>query len=149
MDQEHARELIDDLLTFIEANPGKVADMPAYFLGSIVLIKGDTPSSDVVDGQQRLTTLTLLLAAIRANVNQKLGANITKRLYEQGDVLTGTADTFRLRLRDRDAEFFQQFVQREDGFPALLKLESALVDSRKNLRISVDDAGHHRIRLGH
>ena len=104
---EQARELIDDLLTYVEANPGQVSEMPPYFLGSIVLIKGDSPNADVVDGQQRLTTLTLLLAAIRANVDAKHGANITKRIYEEGDTLTGTADRFRLTLRERDAEFFQ------------------------------------------
>lgn len=131
---EQARELIEDLLMFIDANPGKLADMPSYFLGSIVLIKGDSPKSDVVDGQQRLTTLTLLLAAIRANVEPKLRANITKRLYEEGDVLAGTADTFRLTLRERDAEFFQRYVQKVEGFADLLKLEAAVADSRRNLR---------------
>jgi uncharacterized protein with ParB-like and HNH nuclease domain len=131
---EQAGELIDDLLGFMEANHGPVAEMPSYFLGSIVLIKGDSPVSNVVDGQQRLTTLTLLLAAIRANVDVKLRSNITKRLYEEGDQLTGTADCFRLTLRERDAEFFQSYVQKETGFADLLKLETALTDSRKNLR---------------
>jgi Protein of unknown function DUF262/Protein of unknown function (DUF1524) len=131
---EQARELIDDLLGFIEVNPGSVADMPSYFLGSIVLIKGDSPPADVVDGQQRLTTLTLLLAAIRANIDVSLRGNITKRLYEEGDPLTGTADRFRLTLRERDSEFFQRYVQKENGFADLLKLETALTDSRVNLR---------------
>src|SRR3984957_4499784 len=131
---EQARELIDDLLGFIEVNPGPVAEMPSYFLGSIVLIKGDSPEADVVDGQQRLTTLTLLLAAIRANIEVKLRGNITKRLYEEGDPLTGTTDRFRLTLRERDSEFFQQYVQKESGFGDLLKLETALTDSRVNLR---------------
>jgi hypothetical protein len=131
---EEARDLLDDLLGFIEANPSNVPDMPPYFLGSIVLIKGESPASEVVDGQQRLTTLTLLLAAIRANVDPKLKANITRRLYEQGDELTGTADQFRLTLRDRDREFFQQYVQRDSGFNDLLNLETGLSDSRTNLR---------------
>ncbi|HXC40262.1 MAG TPA: DUF262 domain-containing HNH endonuclease family protein [Burkholderiales bacterium] len=131
---DQARELLDDLLGFTQANPGPVIDMPTYFLGSIVLIKGDSPDSDVVDGQQRLTTLTLLLAAIRANVDQKLQSLITKRLYEQGDTFTGTEDRFRLTLRERDAEFFKKYVQLEGGFPELLKLEASLVDSRLNLR---------------
>jgi uncharacterized protein with ParB-like and HNH nuclease domain len=131
---EQARELIDDLLGFIEVNPGPVSGMPTYFLGSIVLIKADLPSADVVDGQQRLTTLTLLLAAIRANVETKLRGNITRRLYEEGDELTGTADRFRLTLRERDSEFFQRYVQRDNGFGDLLKLETALSDSQKNLR---------------
>lgn len=131
---DQARELIEDLLGFVQANPGPVADMPTYFLGSIVLIKADTPDADVVDGQQRLTTLTLLLAAIRANVNPTLRSHITKRIYEEGDTFAGTEDRFRLTLRERDAEFFQKYVQRDGGFAELLKLEAGLADSRRNLR---------------
>ena len=132
---EQARELLEDLLGFVEANPGAIADMPTYFLGSIVLIKSESPEADVVDGQQRLTTLTLLLAAIRANIsNEKQRSQITKRLYEEGDTFAGTEDRFRLTLRERDAEFFQKYVQRDGGFGDLLKLEAGLVDSRQNLR---------------
>lgn len=131
---DQARELVEDLLGFVQANPGPVADMPTYFLGSIVLIKADTADADVVDGQQRLTTLTLLLAAIRANVNPTLRSHITKRIYEEGDTFAGTEDRFRLTLRERDAEFFQKYVQREGGFAELLKLEAGLADSRRNLR---------------
>lgn len=131
---EQARELIEDLLGFVQANPGPVADMPAYFLGSIVLIKSDSPEADVVDGQQRLTTLTLLLSAIRANATDKVRDLITKRIHEEGDILAGSAERFRLTLRERDAEFFQKYVQRDCGFADLLKLEVGLVDSRRNLR---------------
>ena len=66
---EQAQDLFDDLVAFMEAHSGRAIDeMPPYFLGSIVLIKQETaPDADVIDGQQRLTTLTLLLSAIRAN----------------------------------------------------------------------------------
>ena len=131
---EQARELIEDLLSFVQANSGPVAEMPTYFLGSVVLIKSDTPEADVVDGQQRLTTLTLLLSAIRANLTGKVRDLITKRIHEEGDILAGSAERFRLTLRERDAEFFQKYVQRENGFSDLLKLEAALLDSRRNLR---------------
>jgi len=63
-------ELISDLTTrFLESyNPvharSDVAAYPAYFLGSIVLSK-KPDGSFVVDGQQRLTTLTLLLIFLR------------------------------------------------------------------------------------
>ncbi len=131
---EQARELVEDLLGFIQANPGPIAKMPSYFLGSIVLIKADSPDADIVDGQQRLTTLTLLLSAVRASVTGKPRDEITKRLYEVGDTLVGTQDRFRLTLRERDAEFFQRFVQRDKGFPTLLSIETAMSDSQRNLR---------------
>jgi uncharacterized protein with ParB-like and HNH nuclease domain len=66
---EQARELFDDLSGFMERDTGPIEEIPPYFLGSIVLIKAESsPMADVVDGQQRLTTLTILLAAIRASV---------------------------------------------------------------------------------
>ena len=132
---EQARDLFDDLTSFMEAAPGKVEDMPPYFLGSIVLIKSDTsPNADVVDGQQRLTTLTLLLSAIRAGVQTNGASDITQLLYEKGSQILGTQDRFRLTLRSRDQEFFQRYVQKEDGFAQLVELLEHASDSRRNLR---------------
>lgn len=64
------RELVDDLTgKFLEeydpSHPrNKVADYPHYFLGSIIISKKDS-ASYIVDGQQRLTSLTLLLILLR------------------------------------------------------------------------------------
>ncbi len=64
------RELVDDLSDkFLEEyqpdhHRSKVADYPHYFLGSIIISKKDT-ASYIVDGQQRLTSLTLLLILLR------------------------------------------------------------------------------------
>ena len=71
---------------------------------------------------------------MRANISTGLRGQITKRLYEEGDTFAGTADRFRLTLRERDSEFFQRFVQRDGGFDDLLKQEEELTDSRRNLR---------------
>ena len=57
---DHVDELLDDLLDAMRRD----SESP-YFLGSIVLIKDeDNPKSEVVDGQQRLTTLTMLLCVL-------------------------------------------------------------------------------------
>src|SRR6266496_1526350 len=64
------RELVDDLTgKFLEEHAPchdrmKVADYPHYFLGSIIISKKES-ASYVVDGQQRLTSLTLLLMLLR------------------------------------------------------------------------------------
>jgi len=132
---DQARDLYEDLIGFMSTKPGDVEDMPPYFLGSIVLIKSETsPNADVVDGQQRLTTLTLLLSAIRSNVNATAGADITQLIYERGSQILGTQDRFRLSLRDRDQEFFQRYAQLEGGFSDLLQLGDALPDSQRNIR---------------
>ena len=103
-------------------------------MGSIVLIKNENlPDADVVDGQQRLTTLTLLLSAIRANVGSN-AADITQLIYEKGSQISRTQDRFRLSLRDRDREFFQKYVQREGGFAQLLDQIEVASDSQLNIR---------------
>jgi hypothetical protein len=64
------RELVDDLTgKFLEGYDAshpreKVAEYPHYFLGSIIISKTDA-ASNIVDGQQRLTSLTLLLVLLR------------------------------------------------------------------------------------
>lgn len=58
---EHAVQLLVDLQEALERD----LDEP-YFLGSIVLVKdAQSPRAEVIDGQQRLVTLTLLLAVLR------------------------------------------------------------------------------------
>lgn len=63
---KQVRELVDDLTgKFLEEydpthERKKVAGYPHYFLGSIIISKKDS-ANYVVDGQQRLTSLTLLL----------------------------------------------------------------------------------------
>lgn len=60
-------ELVMDLLTDIQESSND--EVQAYFLGAIILSKGETKEEkkylSVVDGQQRMVTLSLLIAAIR------------------------------------------------------------------------------------
>ena len=68
--EKQIRELIDDLCNkFSEeherGNPRKkVAEYPHYFLGSIIISEKNN-ALYIVDGQQRLTSLTLLLTLLR------------------------------------------------------------------------------------
>lgn len=134
--RDQAQELLDDLLGALAAAPESVKDATPYFLGSIVLIKGDvSPESTVVDGQQRLTTLTLLLSAVRATVQDgAVQAGITKRIYEHGDVVSATQARYRLLLRERDRNFFRDYVQHENGLQTLVELHTSLPDAQSRLR---------------
>ncbi|MBB3223455.1 DUF4357 domain-containing protein [Pseudoduganella umbonata] len=133
---EQARELLDDLLAAANAAPDDVTEATPYFLGSIVLIKSDSSvDATVVDGQQRLTTLTLLLSAIRATVgNDDVQKDITNCLYEKASIVKGTKDRYRLSLRERDRDFFREYVQHEGGLHSVLQLNSKLPDAQARLR---------------
>jgi uncharacterized protein with ParB-like and HNH nuclease domain len=64
-DKENISELIDDL-TFAYTNNKS----EKYFCGSLVLVKNDR--YDIIDGQQRLTTFTILCCVIRDCFSDKL-----------------------------------------------------------------------------
>ncbi|MYF74056.1 MAG: DUF262 domain-containing protein [Gemmatimonadetes bacterium] len=63
---EQTGELLDDLL-YAMGRIEQMNEAPPYFLGSIVIIKKEkeNPLAEVIDGQQRLTTLTILLCVLR------------------------------------------------------------------------------------
>lgn len=128
--QEQAADLLDDLIW--AAGDEKPAEQPPYFLGSIVVIKDPNyPEADVVDGQQRLTTLTILMSVLREFANTTDGkANIDIFLRQKGNPLLGTKDVPRLTVRQRDADFFRKCIQAGDEGGIL---EAADTDARQRM----------------
>lgn len=125
---ENADELLKDLLEAHRREPGE-----PYFLGSIILIKhDDVPESAVVDGQQRLTTLTMLLCVLRElSADEEHMREISEFIWQEGSALKGTQDEYRLTVRDRDRDFFREHIQSGGGIQQLLNKERAgLSDSR-------------------
>ncbi len=124
---DQAKTLLSDLVAASAGfNVGmNVNSVTPYFLGSIVVIKQENePQADVVDGQQRLTTLALLLSALRTLfTDEKRKATFGEFVLEQGDPLVGTEDRCRLELRQRDHAFFETNFLRH---PTLLQLPGLL-----------------------
>ena len=89
------------------------SDPAPYFLGSTVLI-AETGSSThkVIDGQQRLTTLTILFCVLRELAqNKETKDSLDQRIRESADKFAGSKNRYRLQLRERDEEFFRDNVQ--------------------------------------
>ncbi|GHA04871.1 hypothetical protein GCM10008090_12950 [Arenicella chitinivorans] len=127
---DQASELFDDLFDFYSTEPDE-----GYFLGSIVLIKKeDNPYSEVIDGQQRLTTLTILLAVITSNLDPEDRADFTNYLKEPGRKSQGLEPKPRLMLRERDRVFFTQYIQNQ-SFEALFDKDETQLqnESQKNI----------------
>lgn len=129
--EEETDTLFNDLYDFYENEKED-----NYFLGSIVLIKeDDKPRADVIDGQQRLTTLTILMAVIAANLSGDDRNNCMGYLREPGNDLEGLAPLPRLHLRSKDQVFFQQYIQ-QLRLDELLALDEGTLDneSQKHIR---------------
>lgn len=132
---EQTSELLDDLLKAMGTD-GPMDEVAPYFLGSIVLIKEPNHAmAQVVDGQQRLTTLTILLSVLRElSDNADARSSLDKYVCEKGDRFAGSEDRFRLSLRERDRNFFQEKVQASGQLADFLKQEAAsFSDSQKRL----------------
>ena len=128
-----ATELFDDLYSAMQ--DARVSGSGSqYFLGSIVLIKNDrAPKSSVVDGQQRLTTLTMLFAVLRT-VMPDAADDITDFLYKKGKFSLGEKNEYRLTAREEDADFFRTHIQEPGGIAQLVASTEKLKDSRLRYR---------------
>ncbi|WP_320064195.1 DUF262 domain-containing HNH endonuclease family protein [Micromonospora sp. RTGN7] len=118
--KEQAGQLLDDLVEALERN----SDEP-YFLGSVVLVKqkGQAPA-EVIDGQQRLTTLTILLAVLRDLTGDPgLRTALDTMIVEPGNAILKLAPKPRMSLRKRDAAFFEKHVQTTGEIPDLLTMK--------------------------
>ena len=138
-EKEQAETLFDDLLDFYKNQPKD----DNYFLGSIVLIKEDDenkPLSYVIDGQQRLTSLTIFLSVV-ASVLDDIDARseIEGYLSEPGNKFTGLKPQPRLFLRSKEKDFFRHYIQEVRVEELLaLKLDSPVFDTeaKKHIRIN-------------
>lgn len=123
--QTEAMDLFDDLYDFYQKE-----EQDSYFLGSIVLIKDESkPHADVIDGQQRLTTLSILFSVIADYFTNEAAKRDCKRLLrEEESELMETKAQPRLFLRDKDQPFFEKYIQNVDLKELLGKDAATLED---------------------
>jgi hypothetical protein len=123
-----------------------------YFLGSIVLVKLPTEAqAKVIDGQQRLTTVTILLSVLR-DLTTDLELKIERRsyVYQKASADKGLKDRYRLLLRERDRPFFLKYVQAPgatDNLPDITKLEGSqkrIAENAKILRTQLEEIPEQR-----
>lgn len=127
---EETGTLFDDLYEFYRT---ETADN--YFLGTIVLIKEEDKShADIIDGQQRLTTLTILFSVLASKLTGDAREACDALLQEKGNILAGISAKPRLHLRQRDQEFFNQYIQ-EVKIESLLRLDKATLMTEAQQRI--------------
>lgn len=110
-EDQQINQLFDDIQSEFSSGENP---LPEYFIGSIVVCRGEDGRFDLIDGQQRLTTLYVLICAIRdhlqsrqAPVPGQLGA-----LISAASVDAEGNDVFRYRVE----------LQYEDSGDALVAI---------------------------
>ncbi|MEZ6001805.1 DUF262 domain-containing protein [Hyphomonas sp.] len=101
-----ANELLGDLIDSVETGT-------PHFVGAIVLINGaESGVLEIVDGQQRLTTLTILLAVLRDLEPDKARAAMLHALIaDDARPMLGEGANWRLTLNHMDGPFFRDAIQ--------------------------------------
>jgi hypothetical protein len=118
--KDEISELIDDVNYASQHNPDG-----QYFLGSMVLRKATRTIDDVsfeehelLDGQQRLTTLMLILACIRDRAtNPQLKGACRKMLFQEENPWENVPGRNRIvyDIRDNVGEFIEHYVKADNG----------------------------------
>ena len=129
--EEETGILFDDLYEFFQTEA-----VDNYFLGSIVLIKDENkPYADVIDGQQRLTTLSILFSVMANSFHtEDYRNNCKKYLQEEGNILEGIAAQPRIFLRDWDQDFFSKYIQ-DIQLDALVQIDPVTLDTEAKRHI--------------
>ncbi len=121
---DQALQLLDDLVETLDRE-----DDEPYFLGSLVLVQQSPTRFDVIDGQQRLTTLTLLFAVLRDLSSGQFAGDLSALVLEPGSQLAGILAKPRLTLRGQDADFFNRYVQSRGNIAVLVGISDNAASS--------------------
>ena len=129
-EEEQVCQLFDDIWDFTQ---NKVIDKDyqrnTYFLGCIVAYKNEQNEMEIIDGQQRLTTLFLLLCAIYKKLDNStedkyvnnFKSKIAPLLWEE-DNLSGEIDKSKVLISSRvivddKNEIFHKILQSGEAIP--------------------------------
>jgi len=106
--REQVEKLLQDIHDEFYDEESRIVPGPEYFLGSIVACKADDGTFQLIDGQQRMTTLYLILCVIR-DIFRENGAERSKVLESQiADAATDPrtyveVERFRVALQYEDS----------------------------------------------
>lgn len=112
--KEQCKQLLDDIIEC-----GRNDYISAHFLGSIVYIAGGVfraaqNTLTIIDGQQRLTTITLLLIVIYKLAQQLGQQNIAEEVFLLRLVNQFLNKTLKLKLTDSDDEVLRFIIDTAD-----------------------------------
>ena len=120
--EEQWAPLWQDVRRLAELRLGQPSADAKHFLGAIVVqaqepILGDLQASSIIDGQQRLTTLQLLMdataAALEAVGQDALAGQLDRLTHNEDIYVPGAATRLKLRHSNRDREAFDEVMDAE------------------------------------
>lgn len=142
--KENLKQLVEDIWESVELNKAKgnkeFDQYEPYFLGSIVLCSKEYKDDgcgiyDVIDGQQRLTSIIMLIAAIRDLIdNEEYKKVLSDLIYQKPNVLMGIKESIRVKARGKEEEFFKKYILTNGGTELVKDLDmEELSEAKQNM----------------
>ncbi len=108
-EEDEIQTLFDDLWEFTSTAEGGLEGKSTYFLGSVVSYENENGEQEIIDGQQRITSLFLLLRAIyttlkATDVKSKEAENFIKQIEPalwRTNKMTGEVDFSNILLESK------------------------------------------------
>lgn len=132
--EKHVEKLFEDLQQALGS------DQTQYFLGTIVTIPDAEGVLEIVDGQQRLATITILLSAFRRfldPIESELAKSLVPFLTEYDRPQRANVPKLRLNLVDND--FFGKLLNSVPPYPELPSTAALSHKRIRNAFISADE----------
>ena len=119
-DKDRVEQLWADIFEAYENHKENPSQDNNYFLGSLVVVKNKNGAYDVVDGQQRITTLTILFCVLR---DLKLDAITAYNKKIQNSIANLVDDKVRLKLTTQlnNQAIFEEYILNGINFNDLNK----------------------------
>ncbi len=127
---EQIEELLSDLSDAMRRNDAE------YFLGTVVLIKNQGGQYEVIDGQQRLATSSILICAIRNYFYENDDVERADELHREflaKKELRGLSETPHLTLMASDNSFYKLNIMPKPSLTANARRRK--IDPSSNLRL--------------
>jgi uncharacterized protein with ParB-like and HNH nuclease domain len=126
-DKENISDLIDDIITAFKRN-----DDEHYFCGSLVLVNNEADKRyDIIDGQQRITTFTIIACVFREMYGKGLGKKALKYIANSiQDEYEEDKRKLKFLTNDKYQIDFEETVLKKIKFIEVKNIEKAFPDNK-------------------
>lgn len=126
-EKQHIREMFEDIKEAIDTNS-------SHYIGTVVLSKcsSDPKKFYIVDGQQRLTTITLLIAQLLNRIKDSY-----IKIYQEMHYIKRGAQ-YSLKPLERDVELFHQLIDGDISAVPQNKSQRYMIEAVEEMKYQID-----------
>lgn len=128
-ERQNVRDLIEDINESLETNS-------SHYIGTVVLAKTNIQDNyNIVDGQQRLTTILMIMNVLILRLKDKEDTDYYKRLY----IFDKNYETYKITPLSRDIEYFFKLLNEEKNLIPKSRSQRYLTEVYEEITNVVDE----------